>query len=247
MPAERAGAAGDQDGLVVEHAGSAAYRTCVRRAGHLPEALAAPEQLLVRALRHDAALLQLDDRVAAFHGRQPVGDDQDRDIAIESPDRIENQLLGQVVERARRLIQHEHARLLVQRARDTDALALAAGKPDAPFADDCVIAFGPGLDEFGDLRLPGRCAHPREIDGVARHAERDVLRHRRVCQVDALRHVHDRALPGPCASATDRLAVDENLAFCRRQQSHEQVHHRALAAARAADKSDAAASRISKD
>ena len=51
------------------------------------------------------------------------------------------------VDRGQSLVQHQDRRVAQQRAGDGDALALAAGKPGAAFADHGLVAIGQGLDE----------------------------------------------------------------------------------------------------
>ena len=65
--------------------------------------------------------------------------------------------LALVVERARRLVEDQDARIGDQRARDGDALALAAGQRRAALAHDGVVAFRQLEDEFvraGEARPP---------------------------------------------------------------------------------------------
>ena len=56
--------------------------------------------------------------------------------------------LAFVVERARRLVENEHARLAGERASDGDALALAAGQGGAALADDGVVGLRQLQDEL---------------------------------------------------------------------------------------------------
>ena len=73
--------------------------------------------------------------------------------------------LALVVERARRLVEDQDARIGDQRAGDRDALALAAREAAAALADDRVVAFRQLQDEVvraGELR--------RRDDALDRHA-----------------------------------------------------------------------------
>ena len=56
-------------------------------------------------------------------------------------------VLGVGVERAGGLVEDEDGRVLEQRARDREALALAAGERGAALADDGVVAVGQAADE----------------------------------------------------------------------------------------------------
>ena len=61
------------------------------------------------------------------------------------------------VERARRFVENQDRRRLQNRARDRDALLLAARKFQAPLADHRVVTVGQRADEIVDLRqLCGR-------------------------------------------------------------------------------------------
>ena len=71
-------------------------------------------------------------------------------------DRLHHAVLGCGVQRAGRFVQHQHRRVVVQRARDADALALAAREADAALADHGVEPFGRLRDELLELRGPDR-------------------------------------------------------------------------------------------
>ncbi len=75
-----------------------------------------------------ATAFELHDDVAVADGGQAVRDNRGC-VRLRSSASIDSitDSLGHVVERARGFVQHQHACLLVQGARDTDALALPAG------------------------------------------------------------------------------------------------------------------------
>ena len=56
------------------------------------------------------------------------------------------------VDRAGRLVHHEYRCIAEQRARERDALTLAAREPQAPFAHQGVVSVGKALDEIVDTR-----------------------------------------------------------------------------------------------
>src|SRR5438105_9282799 len=91
------------------------------------EALAR-EELGVRAELREPAALEHRDAVGALDGGEPVCN---HDGGAPAHQRVEGRLhlaLGFRVERRGGLVEDEHRRVLEQRARDGEALALAAGK-----------------------------------------------------------------------------------------------------------------------
>ena len=131
--------------------------------------------MLVCALGHDPPVLQLHDVVAAAHGRKPVGDEQDGQVAVKSLNGVHHRLFGGVIKSAGGLVKHQHAGLLVECTGDTDALALTAGETDAAFSHDGVVAGGSSFDEISNLRLTSCLSHEVQVDRLRRDAESDVL------------------------------------------------------------------------
>ena len=68
-------------------------------------------------------------------------------------------MLALVVERARRLVEDQDARLSRQRAGDGDPLALPAREAAAALSDDRVVALGQLEDEVVRARELGRRDH----------------------------------------------------------------------------------------
>ncbi len=56
--------------------------------------------MFIRALRHHLSVFQFHNSVAALHGGEPVGDEQDGEVAIKPFDGIHYRLFGGVVEGA---------------------------------------------------------------------------------------------------------------------------------------------------
>src|SRR5262245_19906320 len=100
------------------------------------------------AVFHDTALVQRDDAVAIADGREAMRDDDDsaptHDVAHVRLD----DLLALIIERARRLVEYQDARLPRERARNRDALALTAGEVGTALLDLCVVAERQLGDEF---------------------------------------------------------------------------------------------------
>ncbi len=107
-------------------------------------------------------------------GGEPVRDDQRRASLAQLGDRLLHVTLGFRIQRRGRLVEQDDRRILDQRARDRDALALAAGQLHAMLADRRIVAGGKAEDEVvrmrglgggDDLRFAG--AEPAERDVVA--------------------------------------------------------------------------------
>ena len=79
-------------------------------------------------------------------------DDEGRTSVPKRAQAVANQRFALAVETRRRLVENENARIGEDRARDRDALALAAGELDAAFADDRVVALLEPVDELVAVR-----------------------------------------------------------------------------------------------
>src|SRR5258708_6241496 len=119
------------------------------------------EQRFMRALLHDAAMVEHDQPIHARDGREPV---RDRDHGLAGHQRAEALLdrgLDLAVERGGGFVQHQDRRVFEDHARDRDALALAAGELHAALADLGLVA-APTLpvleraDELLGMRKLGR-------------------------------------------------------------------------------------------
>src|SRR5919202_1942854 len=106
------------------------------------------DEAVVVALLDDAALVHDEDPPGPEHGGEPVGDDERGPIQHQPFERLLHEHLGFGVERARRLVEEEHGRVLEDGAGDGDALALAARERDAALAERRRIAFGKRADEL---------------------------------------------------------------------------------------------------
>ena len=95
----------------------------------------------------DRAFLHHADEVGVLHRRQPVRDDEGGAVLGELRQAPLHQPLRFGVERARRLVEQQDRRVLEDRARERQALALAAREPQAAVADLGVVALGLGDDE----------------------------------------------------------------------------------------------------
>ena len=114
---------------------------CLR--GHQPVIRAATgHQLGVRARLRDAPVVEGEDAVGADHARQPMREDQRRAPLHQPVERLLDHRLALRVHRRERLVQDQDGRVPQERPRDGDALALAAGEPDAALAHHGLVAPG---------------------------------------------------------------------------------------------------------
>ena len=78
---------------------------------------------------HDPAVAHADDAVAGFGDLVVVRHEQDRLAArVQAPEQLEHLVAAFGVERAGRLVGEQQRRLVGERARDRETLALAAGE-----------------------------------------------------------------------------------------------------------------------
>ncbi len=108
-----------------------------------------------RAELHEPAVVEHGDPVGGPDGRQAVGHDDRRAPDLEPVERLLDEPLGLVVERARGLVEEQDRRVLEDGPGDGHALALPARQPRAAVADDRVVALGQGRDEVVGIGIPG--------------------------------------------------------------------------------------------
>src|SRR5438552_2389643 len=113
-------------------------------------AAAGEDQVLVAADLDDATAVEDDDLVRIADGRETVGDRDRRAALREAVERLLHEPLGLGVERARRLVEDEDRRVAQDRARDRDALLLAAREAVAALADDGVVSLRQRRDHMMD-------------------------------------------------------------------------------------------------
>ena len=118
-------------------------------------AAAAAQQFVVPAALDDLAALDHQDGVGMHDGVQAVRDHDGGAVLAEMLDRLLHLLFGFGIERGGGFVEQDDRRVLDQRARDRDALALAAGQLRAVLADRRVVAEREAHDEImraGGLR-----------------------------------------------------------------------------------------------
>src|ERR1051325_11077982 len=105
----------------------------------LPVAPIQVQQLRVRAALDDLAGFEHENLIGAADGREPMRDDERRAARPQPAQAVLNHLLALAVEAGGGFIQNEDARVGEDRARDRDALPLAAGQLDAALAPHRVV------------------------------------------------------------------------------------------------------------
>ena len=92
----------------------------------------------------DAAMIKHDDTIGMDEGRQAVRYHEGGGLASAGFEGIKNDGLGFCVDGAHGIVEDEDRGLFEHRAGNGYALALAAGKGDAAFADDGFVSFFKG-------------------------------------------------------------------------------------------------------
>ena len=181
----------------------------------------------------DAAVVHHHDAVAHLHRGQAMGDDDGGAVLHQPLERVLHHALALGVERRGGLVEQQQRGLAQQGAGDRDALALAAGEPDAALAQRGGEAFGQAVEEFGGMGGFGRGAHL----GVARlgPAVADVLR--RGAGEDHRLLGHQADAPAQCGGIGlgDIDAVEQEPSLLGIVEAQQQLEDRRLAGARGAD------------
>ena len=102
---------------------------------------------MMGAALDDHALIENDDLISANNGREPVCNYQCRAIPRNPIERILNFFFSMAVKRGCRFVEQKNRGRLEDRARDRDALLLAAGELEAAFADLGLVTVGGDADE----------------------------------------------------------------------------------------------------
>ena len=153
----------------------------------------------MRARLDDAALVEHDQPVHLGQRRQAVGD-RDHCLAFHQREQVFlDRRLHFRIERRCRLVEHQDRRVLQEDAGDRDALALAAGELDAPFADlrieplAALLSTSPSMNSQAFARF---AASITSASARIRTAIGDVVADRAVQQRRILRHHADQASAG---------------------------------------------------
>ena len=156
--------------------------------------------------------------------------------AITSRERGADLVLLRGVDRRRGVVEDQHARVGEHRARDGDALTLAARERVAVLADHGLVAVGQRLDEVGGARERGGA--PDLVEVRFRVGERDVLAHGVGEQERVLEHDADRAANVAEVEVAHVDAVEQHAALVDVVEARDQPGDRGLAARGRADERD---------
>ena len=161
----------------------------------------------MRADRFYPAVLQKDDLVQPFHGRDAVRDEQRRLARAGGFEVVEDDLFGAGVDRRDRVVENQDRRVFQQRAGDGDTLLLPAGNGHAALAQHGLVAV---------LEIDDVVAHIGQRGGAVNlflrgivNAEADVVGDGVREQKVILRHVGAGAAHRVDGQAVHVLAVDE--------------------------------------
>ena len=193
-------------------------------------------ELLVRAVLHRAAALHHDDAVGETERGATVRDEDRGAVLHDLAQGGVDLFLGPRVDRRRRVVEHEDARVGEHRARDGDALALAARQREPAFAHERVVAVGERVDE---RRSPGdrrRTAHV--VVGGVGPAVRDVVAHAVGEEERVLEHHSDLAPQGIERDVAHVDAVDLDRPLLAVVEAREEEADRRLAGTGGADECD---------
>ena len=119
------------------------------------------EQLLVRALLDDAAVVHHEDGVGVADGGQPVRDHEARAVLHQLRHGLLDQHLGTRVDRAGRLVEDEDLRIGQERAGDRQQLLLALRDVGRVVVEHRVVAVRQRAHEVVDVGRLGRGARSR--------------------------------------------------------------------------------------
>ena len=120
------------------------------------------EKALVCSACGNAAVLHHVDRVAVLQRVQPVGNHYDRFGLRCAAYGAEDGLFCGAVECTGGLVKHQHFRVAVQGAGQTDPLALPSAETYSPLADDRAVLFRQCLDEVVECGDTVCCKIERE-------------------------------------------------------------------------------------
>ena len=162
-----------------------------------------------------------------------MGDDQGRAALHQHFEGVLHRAFAFAVQRRSGFVEDQHRGVLVDRAGDGQALALAAGELAGVVAEHGLQALRQGQRKIEQVRaLQGR-QHALAIDAfIFNLTECDVGRHRVVEQHHVLADQRKLAPQRVDAPLAQRHAIEPNLAVAGFQKARQQVDQRCLAGAR---------------
>lgn len=199
------------------------------------------EQLLVRAALDDDAVLQKNDLGRVANRREAMRDRDRRQRARDLAERLLHDSLRRRVESRRALVEQQNHRIANQRARNRDALLLAAREARRRLlAHHRVVALRQLRDKVVAVGALGGANHlllgrRRRARIVGDGAEQNVVANRSRKEHRLLRHQRDAVAQRANAVLLDRHAVDQHLARGGPVPALEQADTRRLARSGATD------------
>jgi hypothetical protein len=184
-------------------------------------------ELLVRPHLHDPPAVHDDDEVGRPHRAKPVGDDERRPPVHREPHPAPDQIFRPRVDRGRRVVEDEDARVGQYRPRDRHALPLPTRQAAAALAEHGLVSLRQLFDELVRLREPRRRFHFTAFD--ARPAVGDVRLDRVAEQVRLLEHERHLLADRVERRVRDIHPVDRDPPPLRVVEPRQQVDERALA------------------
>lgn len=170
-------------------------------------------QFLMRSVLDEASPVDREDAVGAAYRRKAVSDHDSSAPLADAPHVVLDDPLALVVERARRLVEDQDARVGDEGAGDCDPLPLSAREAAAALADERIVAFGKLKNEF-------MCAGKRRrgndlIHRQRRVRERDIVAHGAIEKHVFLQNDADLAAQPGCVDHGKIDAVNEYAAGLR--------------------------------
>src|SRR4051812_33233111 len=188
------------------------------------------QDLAARADHLDDAMAQQQDGIDLIEDAGPVADDDDhRAVLFHRGDRLVQRRLALAVKVGVRLVEHDQPGPAQQRARQADALALAARQQSALLADAGLVALGQAQDQLMGAGDPGRVD---DLLGRGRSEPGNVLGHRAVEQGDLLGQVADMLAELAALPGRDVGAVKAHTPGARPAGADQQARQGRLAGAR---------------
>ena len=187
----------------------------------------------MRSLLDDASSVDDVDAVGVEDRRQPMRDGKGRPAHHELVESRLHDLLALRIERRRRLIEDQNARILQDGACDRDALTLSTRKIQSTFADLRLIALGKLQDEFLGVRRTRRLLN--FLVRRFKSAVADILTHAARKEHRFLRHDANLFAQRVERHVTHVVAIDLDHTFVHLVETRYEIRDRRLARARRAD------------
>src|SRR5258705_12187026 len=193
-------------------------------------------QFVVRSVLDDAATLDGDDSICAANRREAVSDHEYGAALAYLLHVVLDDPLALIIERARRLVEDQDARVGDERARDCDALTLTARQAAAALADQRIVALGKLEDEFMGPREGRRGDHL--VQRHRRVGKRDIVAHRAIEQHVLLEHHAELSAQPGWVHHRKIDAIDQDPPGFGHVEALNELCERALAGARRPDDPD---------